>query len=1492
MALFGTAAGHDPLAAWSALGVAAGGHAYLGPAAFADAASARGFRVLSAAADMADAVRALVAAGLRGDWLLVDLAAEWPAHASQRIAEFAAQSDADVITVLCADEPALSPLSADCASFDNPQLDALCHWLAEPVRVPVAKPAPLCALWRERGRTVLAASPRTGAAWSESLAIELLPTLFVGIRGTEARALPESAQDADATETVPVSPLADLRLRLAAVDGCYPETYPGVDHRPVLLHVLHGWGGGIERFVADLSADDAAHIHLALRVRGSSARRCHGELLTLAVVDGNGFHLLREWPLPVPICDTAITDVGYRAVLDQLLAGFGVGALLVSSLIGHSLDVLTTALPTSYVCHDYYPLWPVLHADFGDASQPFDAGAMAAAVSASDRAVWPFAEREVGHWQRLRAALVERLVARRIPLIAPSQSVRDNWRRIEPALAGLDFSVIGHGFAPFAAAPTRRPEPAHRKLRLLVLGRIQGGKAEQLLLPALAALTEHAELWLLGAGAAGHDLFGRSGVNLVLDYAREELPALIAMINPDAALLPATVAESYSYTLSELWALGVVPIASRIGSLAERIDHGRSGLLFEPKVDALIECVRGLAADRSPLAAIRQRLPDIAQRPPAAARAEHLALLGTLTTPPIPSSPLDASALERAARADHQHRLQRLAGRQSAALVAAERELRARAEWALASAREAERIGAMRQQLQQDYDRLGADYTRLGAEFEQRSAWALALDQEIQQVRGDLLGSLAQYQILAQEKRQADAGWAAEVARVEGLRQELLASSSWRLTRPLRAVAARLRGLRVRIDYLLALACGAPARVARSLRSRGWRGTWQRIFDHAERAPAALTPAAITVTVGAVDAPFAAFDLPHADAPRASIVIPVYNKFEYTLACLQSIAAHGAAIAFEVIVVDDASRDQTAAGLARIGALRVIRNVENLGFIGACNAGAAAALGDYLVFLNNDTQVTAGWLDTLIGTFDAHPRVGLVGAKLVYPDGRLQEAGGIVFADASGWNYGRFDDPADPAYNYVREVDYCSGAAIALRRDWFAAHGGFDTRYAPAYYEDTDLAFRIRDDGLRVLYQPGATVIHFEGITSGTDTGSGIKRYQVLNQAKFAERWRERLIEQPQPGTPISIAREHRVAGRILIVDATIPEPDKDSGSLRMVNVIRALIALGWKVSFTSENRAYRVGYCEQLQQLGVEVLYHPWLRDAVRFLNETGANWTAVMLSRHYVATPLLPLVRAYAPRARLIFDTVDLHYLREQREAELAQDAELRRRAGATQLAELRLVRAADVTLVVSPVEQALLRQEVPGARIEVLSNVHELVGCRRDFAERADLFFVGGFQHQPNVDAMLWFVAEVWPLIVPRLPGVRLHIVGSRMPESVRALDADNVRVVGFAETLDPYLDGCRLAIAPLRYGAGVKGKVNQSMAHGQPVVATALAAEGMFLEHERDILIADRPADFAAQVVRLYSDPELWQRLSTAGLANIDQHFSFAAATRALRTVLGA
>jgi glycosyltransferase involved in cell wall biosynthesis len=293
---------------------------------------------------------------------------------------------------------------------------------------------------------------------------------------------------------------------------------------------------------------------------------------------------------------------------------------------------------------------------------------------------------------------------------------------------------------------------------------------------------------------------------------------------------------------------------------------------------------------------------------------------------------------------------------------------------------------------------------------------------------------------------------------------------------------------------------------------------------------------------------------------------------------------------------------------------------------------------------------------------------------------------------------------------------------------------------------------------------------------------------------------------------------------------------------------------------------------------------------DPVAWLRARGQQLDAVILSRHYVAANYVGLVRLYAPQARLIFDTVDLHYLREQRAAQLENSAELAQQAARTRTQELKLMRDCDVTLVVSAVEQEFLARELPQARIEVLSNVHELYGRRRGFADRQDLVFVGGFQHPPNIDAVLWFVREVFPLVRAQAPSMQLHVIGSKAPKQILELAHDGVTVHGYVNDIAPFMDSCRLSIAPLRYGAGVKGKVNMAMSYGLPVVATTPAVEGMHVRNGEDVMIADAPDAFAAAILRVYGDADLWAKLSDNGLANVRRHFSFDAAREALRRIL--
>jgi GT2 family glycosyltransferase len=689
------------------------------------------------------------------------------------------------------------------------------------------------------------------------------------------------------------------------------------------------------------------------------------------------------------------------------------------------------------------------------------------------------------------------------------------------------------------------------------------------------------------------------------------------------------------------------------------------------------------------------------------------------------------------------------------------------------------------------------------------------------------------------------------------------------------------------VRYWLAHARGLLRRGLSSLRSRGWRATWQRALLQLQPPP----PPPRTPLYRPDPSPFAPFAVPAAAAgvaPRASVVIPVYNHADATLACLRALAAHPPAATCELIVVDDGSSDATAGWMPQVAGLRYHRRAGNGGFIAACNDGASLARGEFLVFLNNDTIPQPGWLDALLETFATRADAGLAVAQLLYPDGRLQESGGVVFADGSAWSYGRFEAADDPRYAYLRETDYGSGAALAIPRALFEAVGGFDPRYSPAYYEDTDLAFAVRAAGHRVFVQPASRVLHDEGTTAGTDTGSGVKAYQVRNRGVFADKWADALRAQPAPGTVPDPAQLH--ARRVLVVDEAVPQPDRDSASLRQFNLLRMLRGAGAHVAFLPTGLAHAGAATEALQRLGVETWHAPFARSAPAWLRDNAARFDVIVLTRHHLASTFLPLLRRHAPAARLVFDTVDLHYLRERRGAELAGDAAAVRAADATRGRELAAMAAADITLVVSAEEQAQLARDVPRVRVELLSNLHEVAGAGAGFDERHDLVFVGGFRHPPNADAVLWFGREVFPRIREQLPDVRFHCIGAEPPAEVRALaQQPGIVVHGHVPDLAPYMDRVRVAVAPLRYGAGVKGKVNLSMAHGQPVVATRCAVEGMHLHDGIDVAVADDASGFAQAVVALYRDRERWERQARAGLDNVARHFSLDAAMATVRRV---
>ncbi|MFN7513931.1 glycosyltransferase [Microcystis sp.] len=624
-------------------------------------------------------------------------------------------------------------------------------------------------------------------------------------------------------------------------------------------------------------------------------------------------------------------------------------------------------------------------------------------------------------------------------------------------------------------------------------------------------------------------------------------------------------------------------------------------------------------------------------------------------------------------------------------------------------------------------------------------------------------------------------------------------------------------------------------------------------------------------------------EIASSDNPLVSIIIPAYNQFAYTFNCLESLSVNlSPDLAYEVIIVNDASTDDTLEQLATlVKGIKVLTNAENSGFIRSCNYGASQAKGQYLYFLNNDTRILENCLESLLKLIVNNPQVGAVGSKLIYANSKQQEAGGIIWNSADGWNYGRLDSPDEPEYNYVRPVDYCSGASLLVPTDLFKQLGGFSQDFIPAYYEDTDLCFVLRELGYQVLYQPQSNVIHYEGITSGTDLSSGIKQYQVINQTKFREKWSKVLTKHLDNDANNVPKAARRLQGKptILVIDSYVPLYDRESGCVRLLNILKLLLNLGYSVIFFPDNGYPEQPYTSVLQQLGIEVIYGTPQRynleeKLIKYLPLIDGVW----LCRPELCDKYMDLIRLKT-KVPIIYDTIDLHFLRLKRQKDYL-DPSYQNTSWSWetyQKLELNYANQAEATVVVTEDEKQVL-SSLGVKNVWVIPNIHEEISLSEKvaFDQRSGLVFIGSYNHPPNIDAVKWLCLEIMPLVWASRPDITVNLLGSNLKDEVKELANDQVIVTGYVPEVEPYFQKSRIFVAPLRFGAGMKGKIGQSLSLGLPTITTKIGAEGMGLIDHQDVLIADTAEEFARAVIELYDNMELWQKLADNSLETIKRY----------------
>ena len=609
----------------------------------------------------------------------------------------------------------------------------------------------------------------------------------------------------------------------------------------------------------------------------------------------------------------------------------------------------------------------------------------------------------------------------------------------------------------------------------------------------------------------------------------------------------------------------------------------------------------------------------------------------------------------------------------------------------------------------------------------------------------------------------------------------------------------------------------------------------------------------------------ARISFPAESAPAVSVVVPTFNQAHYTYLLLESLRAH-TDVPFEVIVVDNASTDETASLLKRLDNARIQLNERNLGFGGACNLGARMARAESVCFLNSDTVVTPGWLRALTHTFEDR-RCGAAAARLVHPDGRLQEAGSIIWQDGSTEGYGRGEDPFAPEYSYARPVDYGSAACLLVRRELFDTLGGFDDRYAPAYYEDADLCLRLRQAGWSIRYQPRATVFHLEFGSSGAGRAVALQQRQ---RATFIARWRDELADQRPSGSNVLWARDCRRSRRVLVVDDRLPLSVLGSGFPRTRLLLDALVSLGYLATYLPRtDPTPHEPVTSELQQAGIEVLHS--VGDIRAVLARRENLYDLAIVSRPHNAA-VIDLIREFNPAAPVIYDAEAVGALRDARQA-LAQGrllpaGELDDRVRA----ELTHVAAADLVMAVSPAECRVFKAVHPSTPVVVWGYPARVQPDLADFGRRSDVLFVGNLSTPPNADAVHQLLTDIFPRIRRELDA-RLFVVGAT--PTADALDAalaqtESVVLTGFVNDLAPVFATRRVFVAPHRFAAGIPIKVIEAMSHGVPCVVSPLLAEQLELTDGVEALVGENAADFAGKVVRLYRDRDVWNQIQQQAL----------------------
>ena len=612
-------------------------------------------------------------------------------------------------------------------------------------------------------------------------------------------------------------------------------------------------------------------------------------------------------------------------------------------------------------------------------------------------------------------------------------------------------------------------------------------------------------------------------------------------------------------------------------------------------------------------------------------------------------------------------------------------------------------------------------------------------------------------------------------------------------------------------------------------------------------------------------------------APLVSIIIPFHNQFNYTLNCLQYLHTHlDDAVQFEIILIDDKSTVEY--DFSFVKGIRIIRNETNLGFLKSINLGIKESSGEFIYILNNDTEVRKGFLTELINVFRTFPNAGAVGSKLLNADGSLQEAGCAFLKDCNIHQIVSKRQPYYPQVNFIYKVDYCSGCSLLFRKKKDNGELNlFDEQFAPAYFEETDFCFQLKYlQHKDVYYCPFSEVLHYNGVSYNAaqkNDADKVKQKEELfntNLVKFKNKW-QKQIDAIQATTVE--ARLEEICGNksVVIFCSVIPEYDKDSGSNRLKEIIQAYIEMGYYVLMI-KNKTYqnKEPYIEYYERLGVNVFYEHLLSvTAGKYLEKQLSKPTIAWFYNPDVFEEYYETAQKHLPAATLVFDMVDVHHLRYKRAVELEpENIKFKKQYERYKRIEEDAAKKADYVITISDFEKKYMGQFCNPEKIITVSNIHytkTAIERSLPFEQREDILFIGS-THAPNIDAIYFLYNEIMPLVWKQLPHLKVNVIGN-VNELIKDVHHPDFILHGYVPDIEAYFLSNKLMVAPLRYGAGVKGKIGQAFEYYLPLVTTSIGAEGMQLTDAENALISDDKEGFANAVIRLYTDKALWLKLQS-------------------------